>query len=107
MPASGAALARCRLGKEVLAPVCKQAVTVQEERHVFGGVAQTAYDPCYHQACDTVDNCNPEALGSLAKAAADVMEQMVAMPNLRAFLQQEKDHYTQASESRSLHSTPL
>lgn len=38
MPASGAALARCRLGKEVLAPVCKQAVTVQEERHVFGGV---------------------------------------------------------------------
>jgi Zn-dependent M28 family amino/carboxypeptidase len=33
---------------------------VQEQR--YGGEAGVAYDPCYHQACDTVDNVNLEVL---------------------------------------------
>ena len=28
----------------------------------WGGEAGLAYDPCYHQACDTIDNVNTEAL---------------------------------------------
>jgi hypothetical protein len=27
---------------------------------MWGGIAQAAYDPCYHQACDTVANINQE-----------------------------------------------
>ena len=94
------------------------------ERDVFGGVAQTTYDPCYHQACDTTPNCNHEvitdlctswhctsdhpgaliwddsrvasaqALGSLSQAAAAVLERMMKMPRLREFISQEKPHYT-------------
>ncbi|EDU46237.1 leupeptin-inactivating enzyme 1 precursor [Pyrenophora tritici-repentis] len=38
--------------------------------HTGTGVAQ---DPCYHQACDTIDNPNPETLTINAKAAAHVL----------------------------------
>merc|ERR1712130_546298 len=30
----------------------------EAERKTFGGLANAAYDPCYHQACDTIDNVN-------------------------------------------------
>ena len=33
-----------------------------QEAEVWGGTAGQAYDPCYHQACDTLDNVNPAAL---------------------------------------------
>jgi len=36
----------------------------------FGGTEGLAYDPCYHLACDTLANVNPEALGLMADAAA-------------------------------------
>ena len=29
-----------------------------------------AYDPCYHQACDTISNLNSNALSELGDAAA-------------------------------------
>ncbi|KAE8828565.1 hypothetical protein PTNB73_06303 [Pyrenophora teres f. teres] len=38
--------------------------------HTGTGVAQ---DPCYHQACDTIDNPNPETLTINAMAAAHVL----------------------------------
>lgn len=38
--------------------------------HTGTGVEQ---DPCYHQACDTIDNPNPETLTINAKAAAHVL----------------------------------
>jgi len=38
--------------------------------HTGTGVEQ---DPCYHQACDTIDNPNPETLFINAKAAAHVL----------------------------------
>ncbi|EUC38193.1 hypothetical protein COCCADRAFT_32656 [Bipolaris zeicola 26-R-13] len=38
--------------------------------HTGTGIEQ---DPCYHQACDTIDNPNPETLTINAKAAAHVL----------------------------------
>jgi aminopeptidase S len=38
----------------------------------FGGVAGRPFDPCYHQACDTVSNINVRVLGQMADAAAVV-----------------------------------
>ncbi len=41
-----------------------------EQVAVYGGTAGMAYDPCYHQACDTFDNINLTALDQLSDAAA-------------------------------------
>jgi Peptidase family M28/PA domain len=38
----------------------------------FGGTADQPFDPCYHQACDTVSNVNVRVLGQMADAAAVV-----------------------------------
>ena len=37
---------------------------------MFGGVAGLAYDPCYHQACDTFFNLSYPALDQMSDAAA-------------------------------------
>jgi Zn-dependent M28 family amino/carboxypeptidase len=39
----------------------------------WGGTANVAYDHCYHQACDTIDNLSHEALGINADAIAYVI----------------------------------
>jgi Zn-dependent M28 family amino/carboxypeptidase len=39
----------------------------------WGGTAGQAYDPCYHQACDTIANVNHEALAINADAIAYVV----------------------------------
>jgi hypothetical protein len=36
---------------------------------VYGGTAGEPYDPCYHQACDTITNLNTDALNELGDAA--------------------------------------
>ena len=33
-----------------------------EQQAIWGGIAGESYDQCYHQACDTIDNVNVEAL---------------------------------------------
>jgi Zn-dependent M28 family amino/carboxypeptidase len=37
---------------------------------LYGGTAGLAYDPCYHQACDTIANINDTALDQMSDAAA-------------------------------------
>ena len=37
---------------------------------LYGGMAGIAYDPCYHQACDTIANVNNTALDQMSDAAA-------------------------------------
>ena len=37
---------------------------------VYGGTADVAYDPCYHQACDTIDNLSSLALDQMSDAIA-------------------------------------
>ena len=41
-----------------------------EEAAIWGGVAGEQYDQCYHQACDTFDNVNLEALDANSDAIA-------------------------------------
>lgn len=45
----------------------------EEQAALFGGVAGSPYDACYHAACDTLDNVSGESLEQLAAAAADVV----------------------------------
>lgn len=50
-----------------------EGIKTPEEAKLFGGTAGEAYDPCYHQACDTIENINDKALalntGAIATAA--------------------------------------
>ncbi|MEV0405990.1 M20/M25/M40 family metallo-hydrolase [Actinoallomurus sp. NPDC050550] len=41
-----------------------------DEAKIYGGEAGKAYDPCYHQACDTYANVNTTILDQLADGAA-------------------------------------
>jgi Zn-dependent M28 family amino/carboxypeptidase len=47
-----------------------EGIKTPEQEEVFGGVAGLAYDPCYHQACDTFFNLSHEALDQMSDAAA-------------------------------------
>ena len=47
-----------------------EGVKTAEEARTYGGTAGEPYDPCYHQACDTVNNLNEKALFELGDAAA-------------------------------------
>lgn len=41
-----------------------------KEARLFGGEADAPYDPCFHEACDRLDNINSKAIGELSDAAA-------------------------------------
>lgn len=41
-----------------------------EQEEIWGGTAGAQYDPCYHQACDTLANTNTHALGINSDAVA-------------------------------------
>jgi Zn-dependent M28 family amino/carboxypeptidase len=47
-----------------------EGIKTAEQAAVYGGTADVAYDPCYHQACDTITNLNSQALFELGDAAA-------------------------------------
>ncbi len=47
-----------------------EGIKTAEEAALFGGTAGVAYDPCYHQACDTYANNNDLALDVNADAVA-------------------------------------
>ena len=53
------------------------AVKSAEQRALFGGVANSLLDPCYHKRCDTVDNINKQGLVEMTAAAASVVIQVV------------------------------
>ncbi|SEI91195.1 M28 family metallopeptidase [Demequina mangrovi] len=39
-----------------------EGIKTADEAALYGGVAGEAYDPCYHSACDTIDNVSREAM---------------------------------------------
>ncbi len=41
-----------------------------EEAALFGGTAGEKYDPCHHEACDTIDNLNLDIAEVLARSYA-------------------------------------
>jgi Zn-dependent M28 family amino/carboxypeptidase len=45
-------------------------IKTAQQAAVYGGTAGVAYDECYHQACDTINNLNSRALSELGDAAA-------------------------------------
>ena len=45
-------------------------IKTAEEAAIYGGTAGLAYDPCYHQACDDIDNLSITALDQMSDAAA-------------------------------------
>ena len=47
-----------------------EGIKTEEEAAIYGGTAGDAYDPCYHQACDTFDNISLEVLDEMGDAAA-------------------------------------
>jgi Zn-dependent M28 family amino/carboxypeptidase len=47
-----------------------EGIKTAEQAAIYGGTAGIAYDPCYHQACDTFDNNSDEALDQMSDAAA-------------------------------------
>ena len=47
-----------------------EGVKTAEQAAIYGGTAGVAYDPCYHQACDTINNLNTKALNEMSDAAA-------------------------------------
>jgi Zn-dependent M28 family amino/carboxypeptidase len=47
-----------------------EGIKTPQEAALWGGTAGQAYDPCYHQACDTYSNNNDEALAANSDAVA-------------------------------------
>lgn len=46
-----------------------EGVKTAAQAATYGGTAGAPYDPCYHQACDTINNLNTAALHELGDAA--------------------------------------
>lgn len=51
-------------------------VKTPEQQTLFGGRAGQMFDPCYHQPCDRVENLNPSALTTNARALAWVLARL-------------------------------
>jgi Peptidase family M28/PA domain len=47
-----------------------EGIKTPEQAAVYGGTAGAPYDPCYHQACDTITNVNTRALFELGDGVA-------------------------------------
>jgi len=47
-----------------------EGIKTPEEAAIYGGTAGLAYDPCYHQACDTIANLSSTALDQMSDASA-------------------------------------
>ncbi|CAF2979880.1 unnamed protein product [Rotaria sp. Silwood2] len=51
-----------------------------------GGIANAAFDPCYHQQCDRIRNINPFAYEKVVKAAAHAIEYLGRLNDLEKWL---------------------
>jgi Zn-dependent M28 family amino/carboxypeptidase len=62
----------------------------EAQASLFGGVAGSPYDPCYHRACDTIDNINRDVLEQNTRAlvralnAAAIAAQAFSTPSQKA-----------------------
>jgi len=66
-----------------------EVVKTPDMRKKYKGIANAAYDTCYHQACDTIDNINVDVLKEMAGAVAYALDFLAPMPDLQAFLDNE------------------
>lgn len=47
-----------------------EGIKTPEQAAIYGGTAGAPYDPCYHEACDTIANVNTTAIDQMADAVA-------------------------------------
>ena len=52
-----------------------------EQAAAWGGQAGTVYDPCYHQACDRIDNVNRDVLAHYLRAVAGTVVHFASADN--------------------------
>jgi Zn-dependent M28 family amino/carboxypeptidase len=52
----------------------------------LGGIPGLPLDPCYHQACDSIENINVFAFEKMVQAAAYVLEYLARQDDLKAWL---------------------
>ena len=45
----------------------------------YGGMAGVAYDHCYHQACDTINNLNHTGFDQMSDAAVTALTQLALL----------------------------
>ncbi|KAI8576510.1 hypothetical protein K450DRAFT_256500 [Umbelopsis ramanniana AG] len=57
-----------------------------QERHEHGGLANAPLDPCYHQACDTLENVSSEAITITSRAALFVISRLAHHSDLISYL---------------------
>ncbi len=58
-----------------------EGLKTEDQAAAYGGTAGVAYDPCYHQACDTILNVNTRALHELGDAAAHASLTLALSPS--------------------------
>jgi Zn-dependent M28 family amino/carboxypeptidase len=69
-------------------------IKTQEERDRYdrilgqgmGGIAGATHDPCYHKACDSIQNINKFAYEKMVQAAAYVLEYLARQDDLKGWL---------------------
>jgi len=58
----------------------------ESEISLWGGIANVAYDPCYHLACDTVDNINQDIYLKMAQSGAGTLDYFANLEGLKSAL---------------------
>jgi len=57
-----------------------------DQRTIYGGIPNAAFDTCYHLECDTINNINVDVYQQMAQAAGYTLQQLAFKDNLRDFL---------------------
>jgi len=58
-------------------------IKTMEGRFSYGGFANSAYDPCYHAACDTYQNVNQQVLQEMANVTATISYTLGQLSSIR------------------------
>jgi Zn-dependent M28 family amino/carboxypeptidase len=80
-----------------------EGIKTAQEAAVYGGTAGVAYDPCYHQACDTFANNSNTGLDQMSDAAAHI----VLLFSNRNFAQDPLAISTAVAENNAVHGARL
>jgi len=64
-----------------------EVIKSEGERILYGGLANTAFDPCYHAHCDSTQNIDQGVYADMGHAAGYALELLATMDDLDKFLQ--------------------
>eukprot|EP01080_Neovahlkampfia_damariscottae_P000389 gene389-6803_t len=66
-----------------------EGIKTESMRKKSGGIAGIAFDPCYHQACDSISNINRLGIEEMASNAANAIAFFATHPDLSGFLKRD------------------